>query len=208
MKSFLQLFLLSLIIILGFFFYKNYFSTNHINEIAREDDTSKEKILVNPQENQSINSKKNIPQAKSNLIKNLKYKVKLADSGEYEINANLSELSYQDEAEIILMKEVIARFIDEKGKIITVKADKATFNNLTYNTEFEKNITIKYLNNIITAEKLNFDFKKSDILIRENIIYNGPYGFVKADNIIINIITKNIKAFMDNSDNKIEIKSN
>ena len=50
------------------------------------------------------------------------------------------------------MNNVVAKFIDKDNKIIKIEADEAIFNNKNYNTDFNKNIKIEYLNNIITSK--------------------------------------------------------
>ncbi len=219
MKTLIQLFLFFTIIILSFFFYKNYFDLNNKKKLTISNEkfefsnkTEKSDIIdINKKENvnEEITSKDTEKAEKTNSsIQNLSYKVKLPDNKEYEIKANSSELSYNNNEEIILMNNVVARFIDKDNKIIKIEADEAIFNNENYNTNFNKNIKIEYLNNIITSNKLSYNFETSEILIRENIIYKGVHGTIIADNIIINILSKDINVFMNNSKDKIKIESN
>ena len=197
MKSLFQLFLLFLLAVISFFFYKQYFASEIIEETKIIN--SESKIVF--QDNQK-------PKENNNLIKKLKYKVQLSKSGEYEINAKSSEIAYVGEAEIVSMNEVVAVFIDNKNRKITVTSDKAKFNTSTYDTNFLGNIEILYFSNVINSEKLDFIYKSNDIIIYENVFYHGDYGSIEADNININLISKNIKIFMDNPENKVKIISN
>ena len=197
MKSFLQLFLIFILTVISFFFYKEYFYEKNIEK--KDEIISENKI--SPLENKK-------PQENTNLIKKLKYKVQLSKSGEYEINAKSSEIAYVNEAEIVSMNEVMAVFIDNKNRKITVTSDKAKFNTLSYDTKFMGNIEIIYLKNFIKSQKLDFVYKTNDINIYENVFYDGVYGSIEADNIKINLISKNIKIFMDNPKNKVKIISN
>ena len=79
------------------------------------------------------------------------------------------------------------------------------FNTNSYNTTFKNNISINYLQNVITSDKIDFNFKKNIIIISENIIYKNLNTFVKTDNIKINLITKKIKMYMNNPEDKIEL---
>lgn len=219
MKTIIQLFIFSILIVLSFFFYKNYFAKN----VSKNETVVINKKLENADkieklESININKKeKNVSEVdqkfeekvdKTNSsIQNLSYKVKLPDDKEYEIFANLSELSYKDNAEIMIMKNVVARFIDKDKKIIKIEADEAIFYNSSYNTNFNKNVKIEYLKNRITSNKLSYDFKKNEILISDNIIYKGIHGTIIADNILINILSEDINVFMNNSEEKIKIKS-
>ena len=117
-------------------------------------------------------------------------------------------ISYLNNIEIVLMNEVTAIFLDNKKRKITIKSDKAKFNTSTYDTNFEGNIKIKYFKNIIKSEKLDFKYISNDIIIYEGVTYNGNYGSIEADNIQINLLSKNINIFMDNPENKVRILSN
>ena len=66
---------------------------------------------------------------------------------------------------------------------------------------------IEYKNNLIQSEKLLLNFEENIVTISDNIIYEGIKGLVKADNIKIDLISKNIEIFMNNSKNKVKIIS-
>ena len=197
MKSFLQLLLIAIMIIIAFFFYYKYF-------------LDKEVIIKNIEKDQTKLPIENIDKEKksNNLITKLKYKVQLSKDGDYEINAKSSEISYINNIEVVLMNEVTAIFLDNKKRKITVKSDKAKFNTISYDTNFQGNIEIKYFKNIIKSNKLDFTYLSNDITIYENVVYIGNYGSIKADNIRINLQSKNIDIFMDNPENKVRIMSN
>jgi len=199
MKSFLQLFLLSLIIIVSFFFYKSYFvekkSTNQIE-------------LNDPKLKKDHDNAEVSPKNEDSLITNLKYNVELIDSGQYEIKADTSKLIFDGNNEIIFMENVIATFTDKNNKIIHITSDSAKFSSVNYNTFFRKNIKIRYEKNTINSNKLDFNFNDNSILIYDDVIYKGVNSTMQTDNIKINLITKKIKIFMDGSKNKVKIISN
>ncbi len=197
MKSFLQLLLIAIIIIISFFFYKKYFLEEEV--IIKNIEKDQTKL---PIENTDKEKKSN------NLITKLKYKVQLNKDGEYEINAKSSEISYINNTEVVLMNEVTAIFLDSKKRKITVRSDQAKFDTVTYDTKFQGNIEIKYFKNIIKSNRLDFKYLSNDITIYENVVYVGNYGSIKADNIRINLQSKNINIFMDNPENKVRIMSN
>ena len=154
-----------------------------------------------------LNSKNNTELNKNNLIKNLKYDVKFDDDTKYSITAIESEITYIDNNEIVFMKSVKGFFVDKKGLTLKIASKNAIFNNNNYNTIFENDVKIDYIGNIIRSDRLNLDFKKNTVVIRDNIIYEGLQGLGKADNVIIDLITKNIKISMNNRNDKIEITS-
>ena len=151
--------------------------------------------------------KNNTELNKNNLIKNLKYDVKFDDDTKYSITATESEITYIDNNEIVLMKIVKGIFEDKKGSSLKIESKNAIFNNNNYNTIFENNVEMDYMGNVIRSDKLILDFEENTVVIRDNIIYEGLQGLGKADNVIINLITKNIEISMNDQDDKIEITS-
>ncbi len=188
MKKAIQLILFLFLIVISIIFYKIYF-----------DEKDQPKVEVDIQEEQSTTKSEN------NLIKNLKYEVKLDQDNQYVITSKLSEITYVNNVEIVRMKNVTAIFIDESNIPIIVTSDQAIYNNSNYNTKFSKNVKIEYLNNFILSENMDLDFKKNLITINENVEYNGIQGTIFADNIKIDLITKKIEIYMDDSNDNVEI---
>ena len=188
-KKFIQLFLFFLLILISFFFYKKYFSSS---EIAQNQDKTNKEILI---ENEN------------NLIKNLRYNVQFDNNTQYTITSELSEIFYKDDIEFVKMQTVFAKFVNEENIPLIIESDYAIYNNSNYNTEFSKNVKVSYLDNKITSKNLNLNFEENIVTIYNDVIYDGMQGLLKADNVIINLINKEMKIFMNELKNKVEIKS-
>ena len=197
MKKFAQLILILLIVVISVFFYYKYFRVNQVSKI----ESKIEPIVETNEENNSIG-------AKNNLIKNLKYDVNLENNTKYNISSDLSEIIYIENIEYVRMQNVIAVFIDKNNIPIIIKAKKALFNNSTYNTQFDQNVEITYLDNLINSDELDLNFNENIASIYNNVVYEGNHGRIKTDNIVINLITKKIDIFMNNKKNKVKIISN
>ena len=158
---------------------------------------------------EKIIEKKNELESKNenNLIKNLKYDVNFDDGTKYNITAELSELTNEQNNEVVKMQNVTAIFIDKGNLPLIITSDYAVFDNKTYNSLFRNNVSINYINNSINSEKLFLDFEENVITINDNIIYEGANGIGKADNIKINLTTKNVQIFMNDSNKKVEVIS-
>ena len=209
MKLLFQITLLSLLVIISFIFYNKYFKETRIVEII---DSKETEIQDNKNEVSKINknegSNKENSKNKENLIKNLKYSVELADSGKYEISSNLSQLIVlENGVEIIFMEDVSAIFTDKNNKKVFIYSNNAEFNSDNYDTLFAGNIRIKYQDNLITSEKLHFNFIENNILVYENVIYKGLNGKIQTDNIKINLLSKNIEIFMNEKNKNVKIMS-
>ena len=156
-----------------------------------------------------LESKKEVElENKNNLIKNLKYDVILNNNSQYTITSDLSEIMYIENTELVSMINVTAKFIDKDNSILTIISDKGIFNNSSYNTKFENNVKILYLGHIIYSEKLDLNFDENIATIYENVIYQGLQGTIEADNVKINLITKNIEIFMNTSKDKVLVNAN
>ena len=105
------------------------------------------------------------------------------------------------------MKDVSAIFTDKNNKKVFINSNNAEFNSENYDTLFSGNIIIKYEDNLITSEKLHFNFIENNILVYENVIYKGLNGKMQTDNIKINLLSKNIEIFMNEKSKNVKIMS-
>ena len=186
MKKIIQVILILIILIITIIFYNKYFSRDNIEN-----------------SNKISQDQKEISADKKNLIKNLRYDVNLQDNSKYIIEANESELVYEDGIEIVKMSKVTAKFIDKNNYKLVIVADNAIFNTLSYDTKFQQNVTINYKDNTIFSENLDLNFTKNIVTIYNNVVYEGLSGLIKADNVKINLVTKNAEIFMNNLSKKI-----
>ena len=192
MNKIIKLILFSLIIFLSVIFYKIYFN---------------ERNLVN--ESLEINTNVTMEESKNNLIKDLKYSINLGQNNKYIINSDLSEITYKnDKSEVVNMQGVTAIIIDQNQIPIEISSDLAKYNNSNYETLFEQNVQIKYLNHEIFSNSMQFDFENQMIRIYENVEYNGTLGHMFADNIDINLIMNKIDIYMDGDKKNVELISN
>ena len=188
MKKIIQLVLLSFLIFIAVIFYKSYIN---IPKQIKESKIEQQDQLDTINEN--------------NLIKNLRYDVKFDNDKQYIITADLSEIGYQNDIEIVNMQKVIAIFVDETNVPLTVTSNKAIYNNNNYNTKFNENVRIDYENNVILSDKMDINFNNNTITISENVNYEGLQGIINADHVKIDLITKKIQIYMNNKDKKVKV---
>ena len=199
MKRIIQLTLFLLLASVFFALYKIYFQES--KKVIIENNLKS----INPSGISSLESC-NV-KTKNNLIKNLKYEVTIDKNNQYIITSDLGEITYTNKCdELVLMKNVTGLLIDENNIPILIKSDNASYNNSDYNTNFFQNVKITYLNNNITSDKLDLNFKKKKILIHDNVNYQGQNQVIHTDNIEISLITKKISIYMDNNENSVKIE--
>ncbi len=191
MKKLIQLSLISLLILISVFFYNFYFLKN----------SEKSKVSKNKIDNETLINDQN------NLIRNLKYEVKFDNNTQYIIKAELSELTYNGDVEIVKMQKVTAKFTDQDDTSLIIMSDNADYNNSNYNTEFSTNVSIKYGNNQINSENLDLNFTENIVRIYNNVVYDGLNSSVKTDNVKIDLINKKVNIFMNDSTKKVKFLS-
>ncbi len=192
MKRVIQLILFLILIFSSIIVYLTYFSENKDKQIKTD-------IIKNDQSSD---------QTKNNVIKNLKYEVRFDQDSQYIITADLSEITYDNNVELVSMQKVIAIYIDKNNIPTVITSDKAIYNNSNYNTNFSENIQIEYMDNTILADNMDLDFSNDIIKIYENITYKGTRGTIKTDNIKIDLITKKIDIYMNNKKDNVKVITN
>tara|TARA_Y100000741_G_scaffold364296_1_gene354826 strand:+ start:1131 stop:1727 length:597 start_codon:yes stop_codon:yes gene_type:complete len=196
MRKVIQLILFLFLIFITVLFYLTYFNQN-----------KKSEINLNKKYDESPIEDEDSLQNKNNLIKQLKYEVNLDQNSQYSITAESSEISYENNVELVKMNNVIAIFIDEKNIPLTVTSEKANYNNSNFNTNFSNNVRIQYIDNVILSEKMDINFDTDIVTIYENVEYEGLQGTIKSDYIKINLITKKIDIYMNNIEDKVKVET-
>ena len=194
MKNVIQIFIFIIILISIYFFYTTYFKEKKIDKVFLE----KTEVVV------PINTE--IKNKETNLIQNLEYEVNFDDKNYYKIQSISSEINYEDNFELIKMYDVKGVYIDETNSLyLTITSDTAIYSNKNYKTNFKKNVKIIYLDSIISGENLILDFEKNKIIMSHDIKYQNKHGIMFADVLNINLISKKIDIFMENSSKKVTV---
>lgn len=196
MKKIIRLIVLLLIIIFTLSFYQIYLKDKNLNEFDLEiEDIYKEKIT-------------STTKTENNLIKDLRYEINLKKDKKYIVTSKLSEITFSiDGDEIVEMKKVTATIIDKNKNFIRIVSDLAKYNNSTYETVFEKNVKIKYIDNMISSEKMVFDFNNDIIKISKNVEYKGNLGHLFADNMDIDLLTNKFRIYMNDKEKNVRVIS-
>ena len=189
-KKILKNFLLILLILISIIFFYSKISTNKIIEnLPVIEDAKNEKI---------------IPQ--SNIIKDVNYVTKDNDGNDYTITAKEGEIDYL-QPNIIYLTNVNAVIKLKDSTKIKIKSNYGKYNSDNFDTIFTKNVIIKYLDNKINGEYLDFSLERNSMIISKKVIYTNLENILKADVIEINIKTKDTKIFMHEKEKKVNIKS-
>ena len=179
-----------------FFFY---FKTNHNKDIL----IKKKSIDIIEKENIQINEEKI---ESSNIIEDVSYSAKDTKGNEYFLKAGEGTID-QNESNYIFLKSVKAIINLKDYKLIEISSDFGKYNINNYDTIFSKNVIITYLDNKITGDYLDFSWDKNLMIISKKVSLKNEKNSLEADVIEVNIKTKDIKIFMYEENEKINIKS-
>ena len=142
----------------------------------------------------------------SNIIKDVNYSSKDASGNEYIIFASQGEIDYSN-TNIIYLTDVRATIKVNNSNDINITSNFGKYNTNNFDTIFSKNVIIKYLDNKIKGEYLDFSIDRNSMIISRNIIYTNIENILTADVVEIDIKTKDTKIFMYKDTKKVNIKS-
>tara|TARA_X000000368_G_C23023092_1_gene708921 strand:+ start:295 stop:870 length:576 start_codon:yes stop_codon:yes gene_type:complete len=176
----------SLILILILFFYTKFINKNE-----------KQELEIKPSEDIKYNS---------NIITNVNYTTKDADGNEYIIRAMQGEIDYAN-PNILYLTNVNALIKLNNSNIVKITSDFGRYNSENFDTIFSKNVIIKYLDNKITGEYVDFSLGRNSMIISKNVVYTNFENILRADVIEMDLKTKDTKIFMHQENKKVNIKS-
>ena len=179
-------FILFSLIFLLIFLYSKILNTKEVKKI--EEDVKEETVY------------------KSNIIENVNYTSNDAKGNEYIINALQGEIDYSN-PNILFLTDVKALIKLNDEDNITITSDFGKYNTQNYDTIFSKNVIIKYMNNVIKGQYLDFSLVRDSMIISKEITYTNFENILTADVIEIDIKSKDTKIFMYENKKKINIKS-
>ena len=142
----------------------------------------------------------------SNIIEDVSYSAKDTKGNEYFLKASEGIIDL-NETDIIFLKSVKAIINLNNYKQIEISSDFGKYNINNYDTIFSKNVIIKYLDNLIEGEYLDFSWNKNLMIISRDVTLKNNKSSLEADVIEVNIETKDIKIFMYEENKKVNIKS-
>ena len=142
----------------------------------------------------------------SNVIENVNYSTKDKDGNEYLITALKGEIDYANQ-NIIYLTDVKAEIKLNNSDNIVVVSDFGKYNTDNFDTIFSINVIIKYLENKIVSEYLDFSMNRNTMIISKNVIFTNFENILEADVIEMNLKTKDTKIFMYEKNDQVNVKN-
>ena len=142
----------------------------------------------------------------ANIMEDVSYSAKDTKGNEYFLKASEGIIDQNDSNFIFLTS--VNSIIKLKGyKLIEISSDFGKYNINNYDTIFSKNVIIKYLDNTIKGDYLDFSLDKKLMTISRDVTLKNNNSHLEADVIEVNIETRDMKIFMYEENKKVNIKS-
>ncbi len=186
-KIFIQLFLISILIIIFLFLFFNYFKQSNLKN--------------------DFNIK--LEQTKitgDNLIEDLKYLSTDKEGNEYKIEAKKGNID-QVNPDIIYLENVKALISLQNTEYISIESKFAKYNTKNFDTLFNDTVSVDYGEHILRSEFLDLSLENNLVTIYDNVRYQSGISSLRADKAEIDILNKKTKIFMENLNKKVQISN-
>ena len=185
-KTGLQVIMVFVIIIISFWFYLKYFTKNF--------EGLKEVKLI-----EKINEEQN---SDSTYINDINYTSIDVRGNKYQITAKLAEIKIEN-SDVMFLTDVIAFVFIRDKDTVKITSNFGKYNSKNYDTIFSDNVIVIYPGHKITGEYLDFSFLTNLGIFTTNVIYTGEKTNLFADEIEMNLATKDTKIFMNDDGKKV-----
>ena len=173
---FIQIFIVSITILITFKFYFN----NKSNKTILSD---KSFLKSNEQNDQNSESK--------NLFNNISYSGIDFSGNRYVLTAEKAFLKDQLE-NIVYMQNVKGTFYFKDETNLYINSNDGIYNSKTLSMKFRKNVKANYLDKELISQNADYDNEKSTIEIYGDVQVNSKDGNIEADKLLFDIANKNL----------------
>ena len=186
-KLYIQLILIFTFVIISLLIFFKYFNKT----------ITKSNLKVNIEKTENTNK---------SMIEDLKYLSTDKEGNEYKIEAKKGNID-KDNPDIIYLENVEAVILLENSDTILIKSKFAKYNTKNFDTLFNNSVSLDYGEHGLKSEFLNLSFENNLVSIYDNVRYLSGISSLKADRAEIDILNKNTKIFMENSNKKVQINN-
>ena len=185
-KTGLQVVMVLIIILISLWFYLKYFTKNL-------EDVKETQVVEKIDENQS---------STSTYINDINYISTDAKGNKYQITAKQAEIKVEN-SDVMFLRDVVAFIYMKDSDTVKITSNFGKYNSKNYDTIFSDNVIVIYPGHKITGEYLDFSFLTNLGIFTTNVIYTGEKTNLFADEIEMNLTTKDTKIFMNDDGKKV-----
>ena len=182
------------------------FTSKNEKNITKTLDIDNKEQLANKEnhEKKELNLKENSKEDIKNLTKEIEYITSNEKGDTFKITAKYGKTNNEN-SNILDLENVDGIISLIKRSEVFITSDYAKYNYNNQNSRFYNNVRIKYDDKIITCDTLDLQTNNNLAIAYNNVKVEDGKSIMKAQNVILNLINKNIKI---NSKDKIQIFTN
>jgi LPS export ABC transporter protein LptC len=188
-KTSLQTIMILFIIIISLWFYLKYFTKNF-------EDVKETSVIEKTDENQN---------STSTYIDNINYVSSDTKGNKYQITAKQAEIKVEN-SDVMFLRDVVAFFFIKDSETVKITSNFGKYNSKNNDTIFSENVIVIYPGHKITGEYLDFSFLTNLGIFTKNIIYTGEKTNLFADKMEMNLATRDIRIFMNDTGEKVLVE--
>ena len=188
-KTGLQVVMVLVIILISLWFYLKYFTKNFENVMET-------RVIEKIDENQN---------STSTYIDDINYVSTDVKGNKYQITAKQAEIKVEN-PDVMFLKNVVAFIYIKDSETVKISSSFGKYNSINYDTIFSENVIVIYPGHKITGKYLDFSFLSNLGTFNKNVVYTGKKTNLFADRIEMNLATKDIKIFMNDTGKKVLIE--
>ena len=181
-KTGLQVVMVLFSILISLWFYLKYFTENF-------EDVGETRVIEKIDENQN---------STSTYINDINYVSTDNRGNKYQITAKQAEIKIEN-SDLMFLTDVTAFVFIKDKDTVKITSNFGKYNSKNYDTIFSENVIVIYPGHKITGEYLDFSFLTNLGIFTTNVIYTGEKTNLFADEIEMNLTTKDTKIFMNES---------
>tara|TARA_B100000282_G_scaffold296292_1_gene277781 strand:+ start:1129 stop:1725 length:597 start_codon:yes stop_codon:yes gene_type:complete len=189
-KTYIQIFIVFVILIIITIVYLDYFRNINVKKL-----------------NQSENTNIEINKGSEDLITEMFYYSEDNKGNRYEIKSEYGVIN-PDKSNLILMDKVSAVIFMLNGEKVFISSNKAEYDDNNNDTTFSGSVKMIYSDHKINSEYMDLSFKDQTATLYNKVNYNSSLTKLSADKIFIDFVNKNTKIQMDDEKKNILVRSN
>ena len=188
-KTGLQVVMVLVIILISLWFYLKYFTKNFENVIET-------RVIEKIDENQN---------STSTYIDDINYVSTDVKGNKYQITAKQAEIKVEN-PDVMFLRNAVAFIYIKDSETVKISSSFGKYNSINYDTIFSENVIVIYPGHKITGNYLDFSFLNNLGIFNKNVVYTGEKTNLFADKIEMNLATKDINIFMNDTGKKVLIE--
>ena len=192
-KSYLQIGLVIIIVIILSVFYYSFLKQNN----------TKPEIVELSDQNINLKTKTNKTE-----LNNIEYSSVDNEGNSYYLNAQNATIQLDADKKNEVQLQGVISVINLRNKgIIYINSKNATYNKQNHDTFFYNNVEINYLDNFIQSENFDLIFSEKISKIYNKVVFNTNNFNLNTDKVSINMISGDIQMGMNNKKDKVKFVS-